>query len=75
MQSFLPNPESKKLSAQRAELKAEKEKFAHEIELATEQKKLSTHEQPVVNTIKKTADDGDTKNQKVHMSNGFLVRE
>ena len=68
LESYIANPESIELATQRAQLRSEKEKFAQEVEqkMDASNKAGQQSTQAIVK---------DTKNQKVHISNGFLVRE
>jgi len=71
LQAYIANPESMELATQRAQLKAEKEKFAQEVE-----QRNGAHSNEKINQpSSQVMDDSEAKNQKVHVSNGFLVRE
>lgn len=79
LQSYIANPESTALAAQRAELQVERAQFANDVEQIVEQKVTAAFnnkiDQRAVETIEKATKATDARNRKVYIADGYLVRE
>ena len=75
LKRFIDNPESTALTAQRAELEVERDKFVNDVEQVVETVFNNKLDQRAVEAIDKATKASDVRNRTVYISDGLLVRK